>query len=86
MLNTHGDILESSVIGVPDARLGEVVCAFIRTTTNGKEITQQDIVEYITGKLAYFKVPKYIRHVDNFPKTSSGKVHKAKLAKMFSFE
>lgn len=83
-LNTHPDILESYVIGVPDKRLGEEVCAFLRTTANGKEMTKQDILDFASGKLAYFKIPKYVRHIENFPKTISGKIQKFKLAEIFT--
>lgn len=83
-LNSHPDILEAYVIGVPDERLGEEVCAFLRTTATGKEINRQDIIEFSKDKLAYYKTPRYVKHVASFPLTGSGKIQKFKLAEMFS--
>lgn len=73
---------------MPDERLGEEVCAFVRlqddidpSTFNNKMLR-----EYCKGKLAHFKVPRYVIPVKTFPKTTSGKIQKFKLLKEFQGE
>ena len=78
-LNSHPDIIESHVIGVPDERLGEEICAFVR----GKNVELEDIKTFCKGKIAHFKIPRYLRIVDEFPKTAAGKVQKFRLKEMF---
>lgn len=82
-LNTHPDIVECHVFGVPDARMGEVACAAIRPTKNGKTLTRSDIKQFCSGQIAHFKVPQYVNVVDEFPKTVSGKIQKYKLRAEF---
>lgn len=82
LLNTHPDIIENYVIGVPDQKTGEEVCVFVRIE-KGKEMNSQKIKEFCKGKLAHFKIPKYCRVVTDFPKTLSGKVQKFQLKEMF---
>lgn len=81
-LNTHTEILEAHVIGVPDERLGEEVCAFIRTQ-DGSSLKEEDIKLYCKGHLSFHKIPKFIHFVDELPKTPIGKVQKFKLKEMF---
>ncbi|KAF7264300.1 hypothetical protein GWI33_000341, partial [Rhynchophorus ferrugineus] len=76
-LNTHPDILETHVIGLPHERLGEEVCACVRVLN--ESITLEDIKNYCKGKIAHFKIPSVLRIVDSFPKTASGKIQKFKL-------
>ncbi|XP_030380489.1 medium-chain acyl-CoA ligase ACSF2, mitochondrial [Scaptodrosophila lebanonensis] len=87
-LNAHPDILEAHVLGVPDERLGEEVCAFVRLRPNvdPKGITRDTLREYGKGKLAHFKIPRYIVQVEAFPKTTSGKIQKFKLLEAFQKE
>nr|XP_023023627.1 acyl-CoA synthetase family member 2, mitochondrial-like [Leptinotarsa decemlineata] len=80
-LNTHPDILESHVIGLPHARLGEEVCVCLRTK-NGQEFTVKEIQDFCRGKLAKFKIPSIVKMVDSFPTTTSGKVQKYKLVQL----
>ncbi|GAB6026668.1 hypothetical protein CHUAL_013182 [Chamberlinius hualienensis] len=75
LLAEHPKIAEVYVFGVPDERLNEEVCTWIRCKTN-QTLTESDIRTFCEGKLAHFKIPKYIRFVDNFPRTLSGKVQK----------
>ncbi|XP_044732475.1 medium-chain acyl-CoA ligase ACSF2, mitochondrial-like [Chrysoperla carnea] len=77
-LNTHPKIIESQVFGVPDERMGEEVMVCLRVHEN-TTITIDEIKEYSLGKLSKFKIPKYIRIVQEFPKTSTGKIHKINL-------
>lgn len=74
------------VIGVPDERMGEEICAYIRLAKASKDITLDEIKDYAKGKIAHFKIPRYIRAVDAFPKTISGKIQKFKLCEQFSKE
>lgn len=82
-LNTHPDIVEAHVIGVPDSRMGEEICVFARTNERSKQLNLQTLLQYCNGKLAHFKMPKYLRVVDSFPKTTTGKVQKYKLKEIF---
>lgn len=77
-LNTYPNILENHVIGVPDERMGEELCAYIRLN-DPSATTEEDIRNYCKGKIAHFKVPRYMIFVTEFPKTTSGKVQKYKL-------
>lgn len=81
-LNTHQEILEAHVIGVPDDRLGEEVCVFLRIH-EGSNLKAEDVKNYCQGHISYHKIPKYIYIVDELPKTPVGKVQKFKLKEMF---
>ena len=74
-LYTHPKVEQAEVVGVPDRRFGEEVAAWIRLH-DGKTATEQEIREFCKGKLAHFKIPKYIRFVETFPMTVTGKVQK----------
>ncbi|XP_032591930.1 medium-chain acyl-CoA ligase ACSF2, mitochondrial isoform X2 [Drosophila grimshawi] len=84
-INTHPQVVETHVIGVPDERLGEELCAFVRLhhDVDPKTFTKESLREYAKGKIAHFKVPRYVVPVDAFPKTTSGKIQKFKLLKKF---
>ena len=75
-LYTHPDILDAQVIGVPDAKYGEELMAWIRLKPERDDITADDVREFATGKLARHKIPKYVHVVDEFPMTVTGKVRK----------
>jgi fatty-acyl-CoA synthase len=68
-------VLDVAVVGVPDAKFGEAVCACIRLRP-GTTATQDDIREFCAGQIAHYKVPRYVRFMDSFPLTISGKVQK----------
>ena len=68
---------------MPDPRLGEEICAYIRLKQDVKPLSMEDIKAFCKGKLAYFKIPRYIRIVEDFPKTTSGKIQKFKLQELF---
>jgi len=74
-LYTNPKVEQAEVVGVPDPRLGEEVAAWIRLR-EGQTASEAEIREYCRGKLAHFKIPKYIRFVDAFPMTVTGKVQK----------
>jgi fatty-acyl-CoA synthase len=74
-LYTHPDIADVQVFGVPDERYGEELCAWIRLR-DGATVTQQGVAEFCAGAIAHYKIPKYVRFVDQFPMTVTGKVQK----------
>ncbi|CAO1348241.1 unnamed protein product [Diamesa hyperborea] len=85
-LNTHPNVAETHVIGIPDERMGEEVGAFIRLKDPSKPLTREDVKKFCSGSLAHFKIPRYVVIVENFPKTLSGKVQKFKFVEEFSEE
>ena len=74
-LYRHPAVFDVAVVGVPDPKFGEAVCACIRLR-EGMNITEEDIREFCRGQIAHYKVPRYVRFVDSFPLTISGKVQK----------
>jgi fatty-acyl-CoA synthase len=77
-LYTHPKVGEVQVIGIPNARLGEVVVAWIRVRPDA-EATEQEIKEFCQGQIAYYKIPEHVRFVTEFPATLSGKIQKYKM-------
>lgn len=77
-LYTHPKVSEVQVVGIPHARLGEIVVAWVRTQP-GENATEQEIRAFCQGQIAYYKVPEYVRFVDEFPATLSGKIQKFKI-------
>jgi fatty-acyl-CoA synthase len=75
-LYTHPDIEDAQVIGVPDENYGEEICAWIRMKAGRPPLDAEAIREFATGKLAHYKIPRYVRVVDEFPMTVTGKVRK----------
>jgi fatty-acyl-CoA synthase len=77
-LYTHPKIADVQILGVPDAKLGEAVAAWIRLRT-GESATEDDIREFCRGKIAHFKIPQYFRFVEQFPMTVTGKIQKFRM-------
>jgi fatty-acyl-CoA synthase len=77
-LMSHAAIRMAAVVGVPDARLSEVVVAFVQVEPGGK-LTEREVIEHCRGRVASFKTPRHIAFVDEFPMTSTGKIQKVKL-------
>jgi fatty-acyl-CoA synthase len=80
-LHTHPDVADVHVIGVPDARLGEEIMAWIRLHPGSRPMTAADVRAYAQGQLAHYKIPRYVRIVEDFPMTASGKVRKIDMRK-----
>jgi fatty-acyl-CoA synthase len=78
-LYTHPDIVDAQVIGVPDERYGEELMAWVRLKSGAAELTTEALREFATGKLAHYKIPRYVRIVDEFPMTVTGKVRKVEM-------
>jgi fatty-acyl-CoA synthase len=74
-LHTHPSIADVYVVGLPDAKLGETVLAWIQLAP-GATATEEEIRDFCRGKIAYFKIPQFIRFVDGFPMTVTKKVQK----------
>ena len=74
-LYSHPKVKDVSVIGVPSERYGEEVMAWI-TPKEGEQITEAEIMEFCEGRIARYKVPRYIKFVDAFPMTVTGKIQK----------
>ncbi|MEO7754719.1 MAG: AMP-binding protein [Terracoccus sp.] len=78
-LYTHPDILDAQVIGVPDAKYGEELCAWVRMKDGAEPLTADSLRAFCTGKLAHFKIPRYVEIVDEFPMTVTGKIRKVEM-------
>jgi fatty-acyl-CoA synthase len=74
-LYRHAAIQDVQVFGVPDARYGEEICAWIKVRS-GEKLTEQDVKAFCHGQIAHYKVPRHIRFVEDFPMTVTGKVQK----------
>jgi fatty-acyl-CoA synthase len=77
-LYTHPQIADAQVIGVPDERYGEELMAWI-VLRPGAELGEDQLREFCQGQIAHYKVPRYIKFVDSFPMTVTGKVQKFKM-------
>jgi fatty-acyl-CoA synthase len=80
-LHTHPAVADAQVVGLPDERYGEEVCAWVRLKP-GAVLTEEALQEYCRGRIAHYKVPRYIVFVEEFPTTVTGKVQKFKLREM----
>lgn len=81
LLMGHPKIQDAHVIGLPDLKWGEQVCAVIKPR-EGMSFSQEEITAFLVPVLAHHKIPKYVRIVDEFPLTGSGKVQKFKLREL----
>ena len=78
-LYTHPDILDAQVVGVPDAKYGEELCAWIRMRDGAAPLDAEAVRAFSTGKLAHYKIPRYVTVVEEFPMTVTGKVRKVEM-------
>jgi fatty-acyl-CoA synthase len=78
-LYTHPDIEDVQVIGVPDEKYGEELCAWIKLRSGADPLDAEAVRAYATGKLAHFKIPRYVLLVEEFPMTVTGKIRKVQM-------
>lgn len=83
-LYTHPDIVDAQVIGVPDQKYGEELCAWIRMRPGAEPITAESLKQFCDGQLAHYKVPRYVELVEEFPMTVTGKVRKVEMREVTS--
>jgi fatty-acyl-CoA synthase len=84
-LFTHPKIQDAKVVGIPDEKYGEEVCVWIKLR-EGEVLSEEDIRAFCKDHIAYFKVPRHIRLVDDFPMTVTGKVQKFKMREQMEKE
>jgi len=84
-LYTHPAIADVQVIGVPDERYGEELMAWI-ILRPGASLSEDDVKEFCRGQIAHFKIPRYVKLVDSFPMTVTGKVQKFKMREVATEE
>ena len=78
-LYTHPDIVDAQVIGVPDERYGEELMVWVRLRDGAAPLSPEALREFCGGKLAHYKIPRYVKIVDAFPMTVTGKVRKVEM-------
>ena len=78
-LYAHPDIADVQVIGVPDEKYGEELMAWIIVRPGAEPLTAEQVREFCQGRLAHFKIPRYVHIVDRFPMTVTGKIRKVEM-------
>jgi fatty-acyl-CoA synthase len=78
-LYSHPDILDAQVVGVPDEKYGEELMVWIRLRQGTQPITAESLREFCSGRLAHYKIPRYVHVVDEFPMTVTGKIRKVEM-------
>ncbi len=78
-LYTHPDIADVQVIGVPDERYGEELCAWVKLKPGAEPLDADGVRAFATGKLAHYKIPRYVMVVEDFPMTVTGKIRKVEM-------
>ena len=78
-LYAHPDIEDVQIIGVPDPRYGEELMAWVKLRPGSAELTVDQLRSYCAGKLAHYKIPRYLHLVDSFPMTVTGKIRKVEM-------
>jgi fatty-acyl-CoA synthase len=81
-LYSHPDVVDVQVVGVPDARYGEELCAWIRLRDGAAPLTPESLREFCAGRLAHYKVPRYVHLTEEFPMTVTGKVRKVEMREL----
>jgi len=74
-LHHHEKVSDVYVVGVPDVKYGEELCAWIKVKS-GQTLTESEVKEFCKGKIAHFKIPRYVLFVDDFPMSVTGKIQK----------
>ncbi|WP_017585687.1 AMP-binding protein [Nocardiopsis ganjiahuensis] len=79
LLYTHPDLLDAQVIGVPDERYGEELMVWVRMRDGVEPFTAEKLRSFCEGRIAHYKIPRYVHVVDEFPMTVTGKVRKVQM-------
>jgi fatty-acyl-CoA synthase len=74
-LYKHPKVADVQIIGVPDRKYGEELCAWVRLKAN-QTCTDEEIRQFCQGQIAHYKIPRYVKFVDAFPMTVTGKIQK----------
>src|SRR5437588_6620024 len=77
-LYTHPAVTDVQVIGVPDVKYGEELMAWVKLSP-GASLTEDALKEFCRGRIAHYKVPRYVKFTDEFPMTVTGKIQKFKM-------
>ncbi|GAA5130797.1 AMP-binding protein [Alloalcanivorax gelatiniphagus] len=85
-LYTHPDIEDVQVVGVPDEKYGEELCAWLRMRPGAEPLDADAVRAYADGRLAHYKVPRYVMVVEDFPMTVTGKVRKVEMREVSTKE
>ena len=85
-LYTHPDIEDVQVVGVPDAKYGEELCAWLRMRPGTEPLDADGVRAFATGRLAHYKIPRYVMVVEEFPMTVTGKVRKVEMREVSTKE
>lgn len=80
-LYTHPAIIDVQVIGIPSQKFGEEVMAWVKLK-EGSTTTEQELIDFCTGKISHFKIPKLFKFTDDFPMTVTGKIRKIEMRKI----
>ena len=78
-LYTHPDVADVQVVGVPDEKYGEELCAWVRMRAGATPLDAEAVRTFATGKLTHYKIPRYVVIVDEFPMTVTGKIRKVEM-------
>ncbi len=81
VIHRHPAVLEAAVVGVPDLRMGEEVCAFL-VKRPGAELSSEELIAHCQANLAKYKTPRYVEFVETLPRTTLGKIQKKEIRKM----
>ena len=79
LLYGHPDVLDAQVIGVPDEKYGEELMVWVRMRDGASPLAAADVREFCAGKVAQYKIPRYVHIVDEFPMTVTGKIRKVEM-------
>jgi fatty-acyl-CoA synthase len=80
-LYTHSKVQDVQVIGIPDEKYGEEVAAWVKLKA-GESLTDEELRQYCRQRIAHYKVPRYVKFVESFPMTVTGKIQKFKMREM----
>ena len=78
-LYTHPDVEDVQVVGVPDQKYGEELCAWVKLRAGAEALDSEGVRAFATGRLAHYKIPRYVLVVDEFPLTVTGKIRKVEM-------